>query len=64
MAARAHTHLRVAKQERGGRTLTSVHEVSGRARVAEVARMLSGHDAREGSLRHAEDLLTGQQAGS
>ena len=60
VAARAHTHLRVAKQERGGRTLTSVHEVSGRARVAEVARMLSGHDARDVSLRHAEDLLTRQ----
>lgn len=57
VAARAHTHLQVSKEERAGRTLTAVREVSGRARVVEVARMLSGHDAREVSLRHAENLL-------
>ena len=58
VAARAHTHLQVAKEERAGRTLTSVRQVSGRERVVEVARMLSGHDARDVSLRHAENLLT------
>ena len=63
VAARAHTHLQVSKEERAGRTLTAVREVSGRARVVEVARMLSGHDARDVSLRHAEDLLTRTPAG-
>ena len=64
VAARAHTHLQVSKDEHDGRTLTAVKQVSGRARVVEVARMLSGDDAREVSLRHAEDLLTRQPAGS
>ena len=63
VAARAQTHLKVSKEEREGRTLTAVQPVSGRARVVEVARMLSGHDARDVSLRHAEDLLTRQPAG-
>jgi DNA repair protein RecN (Recombination protein N) len=57
VAARAHTHLRVFKREREGRTVTGVAAVSGRQRVAEVARMLSGDDSVEVSLRHAADLL-------
>ena len=57
VAARAHTHLRVFKREREGRTVTGVAAVSGHQRVAEVARMLSGDDSVEVSLRHAADLL-------
>ena len=57
VAARAHTHLRVFKREREGRTVTGIAAVSGRQRVAEVARMLSGDDSVEVSLRHAADLL-------
>ena len=63
VAARAHTHLQVSKEEHAGRTLTAVREVSGRERVVEVARMLSGHDARDVSLRHAEDLLVRTPSG-
>ena len=62
VAARAHTHLRVFKSEREGRTVTGVAAVSGPQRVAEVARMLSGDDSVEVSLRHAADLL-GRHAG-
>ena len=57
VAARADTHLRVFKREREGRTLAAVTAVSGRQRVAEVARMLSGDDSVEVSLRHAAELL-------
>lgn len=57
VAARAETHLRVFKQEREARTVTAVAAVSGRHRVAEVARMLSGDDSVEVSLHHAADLL-------
>ena len=57
VAARADTHLRVFKQEREARTITAVAEVSGRQRVAEVARMLSGDDSVAASLHHAADLL-------
>ena len=63
VAARAHTHLRVSKEVYDGRTSTAVQQVSGQERVVEVARMLSGHDARDVSLRHAEDLLTHQPTG-
>lgn len=62
VAARAQTHLRVFKSEREGRTVTGVAAVSGPQRVAEVARMLSGDDSVEVSLRHAADLL-GRHAG-
>ena len=57
VAARADTHLRVFKQEREARTVTAVAEVSGRDRVAEVARMLSGDDSVAASMHHAADLL-------
>ena len=57
VAVRAETHLRVFKQEREGRTVTAVTAVSGRQRVAEVARMLSGDDSVAASLRHAAELL-------
>lgn len=57
VAVRAATHLRVFKQEREGRIVTAVAAVSGRRRVAEVARMLSGDDSVEVSLRHAAELL-------
>jgi DNA repair protein RecN (Recombination protein N) len=57
VAARAQTHLRVFKHEREGRTVTAVAAVSGRQRVAEVARMLSGDDSVAVSLQHAADLL-------
>ena len=62
VAARAHDHLLVYKEERDGRTVSAVKRVSGSARVAEVARMLSGSDAVDVSLRHAADLLSGRVA--
>ena len=62
VAARAHDHLLAYKEERDGRTVSAVERVSGSARVAEVARMLSGSDAVDVSLRHAADLLSGRTA--
>ncbi len=63
VAIRAHDHLLVYKEERDGRTVTAVKRVSGSERVAEVARMLSGDDAGDVSLRHAADLLAHHPAG-
>jgi DNA repair protein RecN (Recombination protein N) len=56
VAAFADHHLVVSKVEREGRTLTLVRPASGDARVAEVARMLSGSDT-EAGLAHARELL-------
>jgi DNA repair protein RecN (Recombination protein N) len=55
VAAKAGHHIRVAKQVKGERTIASARILEGRARVAEIARMLGG----KGKLREelAEELL-------
>jgi DNA repair protein RecN (Recombination protein N) len=57
VAAFADQHLVVAKSAKGGRTVTEVREASGRDRVVELARMLSGQPDSEAAQRHAEELL-------
>ncbi|MDF1542571.1 MAG: DNA repair protein RecN [Anaerosomatales bacterium] len=56
VAAYATHHLVVHKDTVEGRTVTTVEPVDGEARVAEIARMLSGSDT-DASLAHAEELL-------
>jgi DNA repair protein RecN (Recombination protein N) len=56
VAAFADHHLVVEKGTSDGRSVTRVHEVAGDARVAEIARMLSGSDSPKG-LAHARELL-------
>ena len=56
VAVQANRHYVVEKTERDGVVETSLSEVTGEGRVAEVARMLSG-DAHETSLAHARELL-------
>ena len=61
-AACGDRHLVVAKAVSQGRTRTSVSQVEGGARVAEIARMLGGEKANAGKStgivkRHAEELL-------
>jgi DNA repair protein RecN (Recombination protein N) len=61
VAAFADAHITVGKRTTEGRTTTTVTPVSGEARIAEVARMLSGSDSDAG-LAHARELLA--QAGA
>ena len=56
VAVQASRHYVVSKRETAGSVETSLTEVSGEARVAEIARMLSG-DASETSLAHAREML-------
>jgi DNA repair protein RecN (Recombination protein N) len=56
VAARAAQHLVVTKRVDGGATFTDVASVNGEDRVAEVARMLAGHESEE-ALAHARTLL-------
>ena len=56
VAVQANRHYVVSKTEDAGVVETSLFEVTGEDRVAEVARMLSG-DAHETSLAHARELL-------
>jgi len=56
VAAFADAQYSVAKEEAQGRTVTRVARLERRARLEELARMLSGQ-VTETSLRHAEELL-------
>ena len=56
VAAFADAQLVVSKDVEGDEAATSVVAVEGEARVAEIARMLSGNDS-EASLAHARELL-------
>jgi len=57
VAARAHHHLRVSKRPEGATTTSEVHPLEGDTRVAELARMLGGHNPTPTSLAHARELL-------
>jgi DNA repair protein RecN (Recombination protein N) len=57
VAAFANNHLTVAKSTDGMITASSVTRVDGDARVAEIARLLSGMDDSSSALAHARELL-------
>jgi DNA repair protein RecN (Recombination protein N) len=57
IAAFANQHFLIEKQEKGGRTKTSVRLLNDDERTEEIARMLSGAKLTETSIRHAEQLL-------
>ncbi len=55
VAAAATSHFMVTKEVARGRTFSELHEVKGKARQAEIARMLGGKT--ESALKHAASLL-------
>jgi DNA repair protein RecN (Recombination protein N) len=57
IAVRADNHYRVEKEVSGGRTVTRLSRMSGRARAEEIARMLAGDSREEASIAHAMELL-------
>ncbi|HVB30045.1 MAG TPA: DNA repair protein RecN [Gemmatimonadaceae bacterium] len=57
IAARAHHHIRVSKDARGGVTTAGIAVLDGEARVAEIARMLGGDPESAVSRAHAAELL-------
>ena len=57
VAAFATNHLRVAKDSSGAVTASSVEKLSGEARIAEMARLLSGLADSESGLAHARELV-------
>lgn len=50
-------HYVIEKKEAGGRTRTSIRQVTGEERTEEVARMLSGAKLTEASRKHAEQMI-------
>jgi len=57
VAAFATNHLRVVKDQSGAVTASSVQQLTGDERVAEMARLLSGLPDSESGLEHARELL-------
>jgi DNA repair protein RecN (Recombination protein N) len=57
IATFADHHYRIEKNESGGRTKTTVRNITGDERTEEVARMLSGAKVTESSLKHAEQMI-------
>ena len=58
VAACADQHLVVVKQRAAGGSYSTVTEVQGAAREAEIARMLGGAELTETTLAHAREMLT------
>ena len=58
VAACADHHFVVSKLSREGATRSGVGQVSGEARVAEVARMLGGERLSGTTLAHAQEMLS------
>jgi DNA repair protein RecN (Recombination protein N) len=57
VAAFSNNHLRVVKDSDGAVTTSSVQQLEGDARIAEMARLLSGLPDSESGLAHARELL-------
>jgi len=57
VAAFAHHHYRVTKQEDDGRTTTTLNLLDGDVRVVEMARMLGGSKVGRQTLVHAHELI-------
>ncbi|MDR1228917.1 MAG: DNA repair protein RecN [Azoarcus sp.] len=60
VAARADWQWQIAKETRGGQTLSAVTPLDGPARIEEIARMLGGVDITETTRRHAAEMLAGK----
>ena len=57
MAALASTHLLIAKEERAGRTFTTVTPLDREGRKRELARIIGGASITETTLKSAEEML-------
>ena len=57
IAALADTHLLIKKREHDGRTETSVTELSGEARIDEIARIIGGINVTETQKKAARELI-------
>jgi len=57
VAAFATNHLRVLKDSDGAVTASSVEQLHGEHRIAEMARLLSGLQDSESGLAHARELI-------
>ena len=57
LAALANAHLLIAKEERNGRTYTSVTPLDLEGRKRELARIIGGENITETTLKSAEEMI-------
>jgi len=57
MAVYADNHLHVSKEEKAGRTITSVKRLQGKQRIDELCRMISGDAVTETTVRQIKEML-------
>jgi len=57
IATFADQHYLIEKRAAGGRTKTTVRQITGEERTEEVARMLSGAKLTDTSRKHAEQMI-------
>lgn len=57
IAAFASAHFRIAKGERGGRTVSQVRQITDQDRIDELAAMLDGEPVTDASRAHARQML-------
>ena len=57
IAALADAHFRIAKQESGKRTRTTILPLGPEERVDEIARMSGGREITDATRRHAREML-------
>ncbi|MGH2615591.1 MAG: DNA repair protein RecN [Thermomicrobiales bacterium] len=57
IAAFAETHFQIAKDERGGRVVSTINELEDSARIEELAAMLDGTPVTESSLQNAAAMV-------
>lgn len=58
IAAYADVHLKIEKSVRDGRTYTEIERLDDEARIQELARIISGDNVTETSLRNAAEMLS------
>jgi DNA repair protein RecN (Recombination protein N) len=57
VASQAHHHVRVSKQESGGRSRIRVETLGADAKVEELARMLGGVEITRRTRAHAREMI-------
>ena len=62
IAAHADAHYRIAKRERGGRTVTEIEDLDREGRIVELAQMLGGDAGGAATLASARELLDRAEA--
>ncbi|MDU9303938.1 DNA repair protein RecN [Staphylococcus coagulans] len=61
VASMSNHHLYISKQEKEGRTTTTVQELNGESRITEVARMISGATVTDLTKQNAKEMIEQNQ---